>query len=195
MGCCGGNVTQTVEKEKEEIQLLNEYSKQILIKENYEMLSILGSGTFGKVRLYRSNLFHKLKFAVKTMKKIGIEKPLYNCFKNELNILRVVDHPNIVNYIESFENEGYVHVVTEYLQGNDLQNMIRYREEKPYDEKDICHIIKSILLALKYLHHKGIVHRDLKPENLMFGDENSYETIKIIDFGLSTYIGADDRKR
>ncbi|MCQ2819191.1 MAG: serine/threonine-protein kinase [archaeon] len=194
MGCGGSSEVKEGNEEESKTELLNEFSRTKLIKENYEMLSIIGSGSFGKVRIYRSNACQKLQFAVKTMKKEGIERPLFNCFKNEINILRTVDHPNIVSYIESYENDCFVHVVTEYLKGKDLQNVIRFREERPYDEREICHIIQQLLFALKYLHLKGIVHRDLKPENLLFGEENTFESIKIIDFGLSTYVGAHDRK-
>lgn len=193
VGCCGNKAIEEKTTDNDE-NIISKYSKKILIKENYEMLTIIGSGSFGKVRLYRSNICKKLKFAVKTLKKEGIERPLFNCFKNEINILRCVDHPNIVNFIESYENEGFIHVVTEYLKGKDLQNLIRYRDERNYEEKDICYIIKQILVALKYLHEHKIVHRDLKPENLIFGDENSYNNLKIIDFGLSTFVGAHDRK-
>ena len=88
IGCCGSNVVIEKNDKDESENNLNPYSKIILIKSNYEMLSIVGSGSFGKVRIYRSNICKNLRFAVKTMKKEGIEKPLFNCFKNEINILR-----------------------------------------------------------------------------------------------------------
>lgn len=193
VSCCNNpDIVENVDVKK----LLNQYSKLYAIKNDYEMLSIVGSGSFGKVRVSRGKIVPSTKFAVKTMKKEGIDKPLFNCFKNEVNILRCVDHPYIVNFIESYESDGFIHIVTEFLGGFDLQKLILLKDEEEYkyEEGDVCLVAKEILRALKYLHGQKIVHRDMKPENIHFGQEKRLDTLKVIDFGLATYIGTHDKK-
>ena len=68
---------------------------------------------------------HKeLLFAIKTLKKEGIPQYQFNLFKSEVNILSNLDHPNIVKYFGVFEDDWYVHIVMEYLKGNDLYKII-----------------------------------------------------------------------
>ena len=77
-------------------------SKDFKLK--FEYISTLGNGSFGKVKLYRDRFLNEIKFAIKTMKKSEMNLNQINSFKNEIDILRKLDHPNIVKYY-SFDGE------------------------------------------------------------------------------------------
>ena len=193
--CCNRPVTSEYTRTSSLLKnQVMEYSKNIDIRKHYEFLSVLGSGSFGKVRLYRNIAYKELKYAVKTLKKDGISKPLFDCFKLEVNILRGLDHPNIVKYYETFEDEHYLHIVMEYLQGDDLAKIISHKKHNKLSERDMCLITKQLLKALVFIHQKNIVHRDIKPENVLFRHKEDYSSLKLIDFGLATTTMRKDRK-
>ena len=170
------------------------FSKNSDFRKTYEYLSILGSGAFAKVRLFRNIHYKNLKYAIKTLKKEGISKPLYDCIKLEVNILRRLDHPNIVKYYESFEDDVYLHIVMEYLEGDDLFTIISQRNHNKFTEKDMIKIMHQLFKALVFIHNKNIVHRDIKPENILFSQKDDYSTLKLIDFGLATTTMRKDKK-
>ena len=81
----------------------------------------------------------------------------------EVEIIKDLDHPNIVKVYESFENQKYLYIVTEYLKGGELLNELLWRDM--FTENDWALIIKQVLEAVNYLHVNNIAHKDLKPEN------------------------------
>ena len=156
------------------------------IRKNYEFISMLGYGTFGKVRLYRDRNYKDLLFAIKTLKKEGIPPYQFNLLKSEVSILSDLDHPNIVKYFGTFEDDYNIHILMEYLKGHDLYKIISLKKYTGFDEKDMAKIIEQLLKALSFIHSKQIVHRDIKPENILFSNKKDYSTLRIIDFGLAT---------
>jgi len=110
--------------------------------------------------------------------------------KREIQIMKQVDHVNILRLIEIFEDDTNVYIVMELVVGSELFD--RIVDKGYYSEKNTVHIVKQILNAVKYLHDKGIAHRDLKPENLLCSGSGSNELVKIADFGLSKVFSADD---
>jgi serine/threonine protein kinase len=109
----------------------------------------------------------KAKFAIKTIEKTKLQETPRNlcALAKEIEILRRINHPNVIKLFEVYENELYVHLVLEYINGGELSNHIL--SKGAYSEKDASLAIKNVLEALAYCHSKSIVHRDLKPENLM----------------------------
>jgi len=107
--------------------------------------------------------------------------------QNEINILRMLNHKNIIKLYEVYENDLYVHIVMEYLKGGELFKQLQ--EKGAYSEKDAALMFKLILEALDYCHERGVIHRDLKPENMILigGSANKWE-LKIADFGLSAIV-------
>ena len=186
MGC--SQKTPTSEEEEKKISKRISKTKNVDIRKNYEFISMLGNGNFGKVRLYRDKKQKDLLFAIKTLKKENLTNNYFEQIKNEVNILSNLDHPNIVKYFGVYEDECYIHILMEYLKGYDLYKIIALKKYTDFDEKDICEIIYQLLQALSFIHNQNIVHRDIKPENILFASKKDYSTLKLIDFGLSTYL-------
>ena len=112
------------------------------------------------------------------------EKKYSNIIK-EINLLKHLDHPNIVKYYDYFEEEDYIYLMMEYLEGGTLREYIN--NNKNISENDSRIIIKQLLTALSYLHYTcDICHRDVKPENIMFANKNDINELKLLDFGLSS---------
>ena len=162
-------------------------SKNKDIRKNYEFISMLGNGTFGKVRLYRDKNYKELLFAIKTLKKEGISSYQFNSLKREVDILSNMDHPYIVKYFGIFEDEHFIHIVMEYLKGHDLSKIISLKDYNDFNENQMGQIIHQLLKALSFIHSKNIIHRDIKPENILFSDKQNIFSLKLIDFGLATF--------
>jgi len=192
MGCCN-NIKTEENNEHEKLKHRISKSKNIDVRKNYEFISMLGNGSYGKVRLYRDRRYKDLLFAIKTLKKEGIPQYQFNLLKSEVHILSNLDHPNIVKYFGVFEDDWYVHIVMEYLKGYDLYKIISLKKYTGFDEKDMCEIIQQLLKALSFIHSQNIIHRDIKPENILFANKRDYSTLKLIDFGLATYQKKDTK--
>lgn len=146
---------------------------------------IIGSGHFGTVRLAYIPSTPSKKYAVKTIFKEKIKKDLH-LLKRELEILKTLDHPNIVKFYETYQDDKFFHLVMEYCSGGEL--LERIVSKQSLQEKEAVDIMKKIFSAVNYLHEHGIGHRDLKPENFLFSHKGEDAEIKIIDFGLSKQI-------
>ena len=106
--------------------------------------------------------------------------------KNEVSILKKLDHPHIVKAIETFEHRNQIFIVMELCSGGDLYS------RDPYTEAEAARIVASITSAIAYMHSKNICHRDLKYENILFVNSLPRAEIKLIDFGLSRKFGGDE---
>ena len=153
-------------------------------KHNYKKICILGKGAFGKVYKVKEIATDKI-FAVKQIS-INNSELNYELVLKEINVLSNISHPNIVKYYKYYEESNKIYIIMEYLEGGTLKEFIN--NEKNKINEDICRIIiKQILNALNHLHYiDDICHRDIKPENIMFGLKDNINTIKLIDFGLSS---------
>lgn len=122
----------------------------------------------------------KNKVAIKVLNKVKINNNHIE-IRSQIKKLKKLNHPNVVKYIESYENEYNIYLVMEYYTGGDLERMIQKKARNGinFTEKEARNIIKKSLTALKYCHSEGFVHGNLKPWDIMF-DEN--KEVKIIDF-------------
>ena len=110
-----------------------------------------------------------------------------NSSTNEIEILRKISHPNIVNIYEIFEDVKKYYIITEFCEGGELFQQIT--KHGFYTESDAVKIINQILEAVNYLHELNIVHRDIKPENIMLSNnKNDFSLLKLIDFGTAIEI-------
>lgn len=130
----------------------------------------------------------KRLYAVKSIPKEKIVKEL-KLMKRELELLRLVDHPNIIKLYETFEDERYVHIVMEELTGGDLFDHLITNGQ--YTEQEAATLLEKVISAINYLHSSQICHRDIKPENFLYTSLDPGADVKIIDFGLATKFGEE----
>ena len=123
------------------------------------------------------------RYAIKSILKQSLQ-PHLQIMKRELEILIKIDHPNIITLYDSYEDEKYLHLVTELCTGGDLQE--RIIDQGSLSEFEAASIMKKIMGAVNYMHSNHISHRDLKPENFLYESKSSSE-IKIIDFGMANF--------
>ena len=158
---------------------------------DYKFSTNIGVGAFGEVFLTKSLTSNEV-FATKIIKKNGIKKDDWQKIKNEIDILQLVDHPNIIKFKDLYENSEFYFIITEYLKFGSLTTFISTNIIKESTAK--C-IIKQLASALKYLNGVGIIHRDLKPDNIMIQSKtynNEEVKVKLIDFGLAKFIGKNE---
>ena len=162
-------------------------------EDNYRIINKLGKGSFGNVYKVK----HKITGEIRAMKIIKNPNKNDNCRKkidkkllNEIQVLRTLEHPNIIKIFEYFIDEKCHYIVSELITGGELyETIVKFRK---FNEKKAAYILKQILSALNYLHSRSIVHRDIKPENILVQqfdkNKNSDElNIKLIDFGASNF--------
>ncbi|CEG42671.1 ulk fused protein kinase [Plasmopara halstedii] len=152
--------------------------------ENYHILERIGEGSFGKVyrgrRKYTGHVV-ALKFVTKQGKSV---RDLEN-LRQEINILRRLNHCNIIAMMDSFETEREFCMVTEYAQGELFQVL---EDEHSLPEEEIKKLAIQLIQALYVLHSNRIIHRDMKPQNILIG---SKQQIKLCDFGFARAIAHD----
>lgn len=162
------------------------------VSDAYKVLKLLGEGAYGKVyqiQHKKTNICRAMKSKKAPLTIVLRKKHTKNIQKaevfNEFEILRNVDHPNIVNLYELYGDDHYYFLISEYLEGGELFD--RIKTAKHFSEGYAAKIMHQLLSAVNYLHIKGIVHRDLKPENILFTSKDINSAIKVIDFGVSDY--------
>ena len=187
--------TQGSSSHRDSSILFEKFSKQTDYKKKYEYIQMLGSGSFGKVRLYVDRQCKTLRYAIKTLKKDFLNKHMIDSIEREVDILRSLDHPNIVKYFETYEDDHFIHIVMEYIPGDNLFKVITNKKYFKFTEKEICQIMTCLLKAVLFLHHNNIVHRDIKPENILFSVPRDFNALKLIDFGLSIQKNAKNDNR
>lgn len=160
------------------------------LTDKYEIKETLGKGRFGVVKLGINKPTNQ-QVAIKILRKNDMTEEDKTQTKQEIEILKVCQHPNIIRFYEAFENDEFFYLIMEYCSGNDLFTYLEIRHFK-LTEKQACLIIQRILSAIYYIHSFGIVHRDIKPENILMTTNKENATPKILDFGLSKIIAPDE---
>ena len=151
------------------------------IEKFYEFENDIGSGAYGKVVKARE-ISTGNYFAIKIVQKNRVSE--FHTFKHEVDILRILDHPNIVNLTQCFETDRLCYLVLEYCEGGELLQKIA--REKTFSELKAATVMRKLISAVLYCHNNKICHRDIKPENCLLVDNSADSDIKIIDFGLAT---------
>nr|XP_004651141.1 ribosomal protein S6 kinase alpha-2 isoform X3 [Jaculus jaculus] len=148
----------------------------------FELLKVLGQGSYGKVFLVRKVIGSDSGqlYAMKVLKKATLKVRDRVRSKMERDILAEVNHPFIVKLHYAFQTEGKLYLILDFLRGGDL--FTRLSKEVMFTEEDVKFYLAELALALDHLHGLGIIYRDLKPENILLDEEGH---IKITDFGLS----------
>ncbi|CAG9335416.1 unnamed protein product [Blepharisma stoltei] len=152
-------------------------------QEVYKLGKKLGSGAFGDVKLC-FHLTTGTERAVKIFRKdLAIDEDKQKLLMNELDILKTLDHPNIIRVYEFFEDSMRFYIVMENCKGGELFGEILKRQN--FNELQAAQIMCQLFSAVSYLHEHCIAHRDIKPENILLEEQGDISNIKLIDFGAS----------
>ncbi|XP_078035880.1 ribosomal protein S6 kinase 2 beta isoform X2 [Augochlora pura] len=157
----------------------------------FELLKVLGQGSFGKVFLTRKVVGKDsgTLYAMKVLRKATLKVRDRVRTKMERNILAEVEHPFIVRLHYAFQTEGKLYLILDFLRGGDLFS--RLAKELMFTEDDVKFYLAELALALDHIHKLGIIYRDLKPENILLDTEGH---LSLTDFGLSKQSLEEDCK-
>jgi len=155
------------------------HDKSELFQDHYELKEQLGSGNYGTVHA----CLHLDSDDIRAVKILRKEKIQDDSFRNEIDTLKELDHPNILRIYESFEDDKNYYVVTEFCDGGELfEEIIEWGK---FTEEDAAVLMKQILTCVNYCHKRNFVHRDLKPENILLEKDKGFDHLKICDFGTA----------
>ncbi|KAI9314379.1 kinase-like domain-containing protein [Dichotomocladium elegans] len=151
--------------------------------DQYIIKQTLGTGNFGRVHLALSKADGQY-YAIKTLNKQDIVRQNQTRhINNEQAILRKVDHPFLVNLLDTFQDDTHLFLVMEYIQGGELFRILR--QQKRFSESTTQFYAAEVILALEYLHDRDIAYRDIKPENILLDADGH---IKLVDFGFAKMV-------
>ena len=159
---------------------------------DYHKIKLLGQGSFGTVYLVKNKKLNNY-FAMKIIEKSSNDEEKEDEIKNEINILRKLDHPNILKINDFFSTKNEYFLITEFCPEGEL--FYEIKNFAPFDEALAGWYMKQILSAVNYCHKSKIIHRDLKPENILIYQRNKkgFNSIKIIDFGTAILFNKKDK--
>jgi serine/threonine protein kinase len=161
--------------------------KTWIAKGNWRIGEKIGSGSFGEV-FQGLNGYGKL-FAVKRLALAGGKMADLENLVSEIELMRSLSHPNIVEYIGTKVDvkTGFVYIFQEWVPGGSVASMLK--KFGPFQVGVVHAYTQQILLGLEYLHAHGIVHRDIKGGNILVDDAGR---VKLADFGASTKVMFDE---
>ncbi|XP_071951404.1 serine/threonine-protein kinase DCLK1-like [Antedon mediterranea] len=153
--------------------------------EKYRIGRIIGDGNFAVVKECTDRSTGE-EFALKIIDKKkckGKEKMI----ESEVNVLRNVKHPNIIQLLDEYDAPNELYLLMELVKGGDLFDAISMATK--YTERDASCMVHNLASAINYLHSLNIVHRDIKPENLLVCEhKDGTKSLKLGDFGLATFV-------
>ncbi|KAL1804728.1 hypothetical protein ACET3Z_027796 [Daucus carota] len=143
----------------------------------------IGSGSFSTVWHARHKILGT-EVAIKEIATARLNKKLEESLMSEIDILRNVNHPNIIRLYDMIQEPGKIHIVLEYCKGGDLSMFINRRQER-IPEATAKHFMLQLASGLKVLRDNNVIHRDLKPQNLLISSNDDNAVLKIADFGFA----------
>ena len=149
--------------------------------EDFEILQILGEGSFGFIAKVKSKLNSKI-YALKQNKLENLDEIEKSKLKNELIFLQKLNHPNICKCITTFEENNLRYIVMKLFDNKDLFHFLLGNQSfnNFIKEEVLWDIFHQCIEGLNYFHNKGVIHRDIKPGNIFIDDEKN---VQIGDFG------------
>lgn len=155
---------------------------------SYTFAQKLGTGSFSQVWLANDGISCQ-DVAIKIIPKTKANRKMY---KNEIAIMKAIDHPLIVKFFENFCDDEFYYIVMEYVPGGSLMDLVNNDESSKLDEFAARKYFTQLFVVLEYLHNTvKVVHRDLKIENVLLDCNNN---IRLIDFGLSVFLTSPDQE-
>lgn len=172
-----------------------EESSALKLSRNYKLISKIGEGGMGEVFLGQTSVVgENVEVAIKVFNKA--DPPTHDAldrFRREARLLRRARHPNIVSYVDYWENERTAYLVMDFIDGQDMEDYVR-KAGGFLSPGKLIGIIIDVMDALCSMYREyGMVHRDLKPANIIIRektglDEKTYLNAVLIDFGNSKVI-------
>ena len=169
-------------------------SKEILSSKtgffsSYSLFEEIGTGSTSKVfRAVRKS--DGTSWACKVIEKSQARGEAYQHllqqFAEEVKVLEMLKHPNIIKLADSFETADRIYLCMELMSGGELFDYVI--EKGTLSEDEASTIVRSLCSAVAYMHQQNIIHRDIKPENLLLASKGQQFQVKIIDFGLAKVI-------
>ena len=172
--------------------------------EDFSLGQCIGKGAFGEVYLTTRIGYNKL-YATKKIPKKLVETPsIKKHLVDELEILKTLDHKNIIKLETIKQSENNYYIITDYYNGGGLYDILKKYKliyGRPFPENVVQHLMRQIIDAVVYLHQRKIIHRDLKLENLLINFESEEDKnnlnllraeVKIIDFGFATRLNGSN---
>jgi serine/threonine-protein kinase len=149
----------------------------------YLLVRRIGHGAMGVVSLAVGKADGR-PVAVKTITPAVAGSPAQvQRFLREADILRQLDHPNIVTFRDLGETEGLLYFAMDYVHGKDLCRLLK--REGSMQPRRAVPLACQLLEGLAYAHERGFIHRDIKPSNVLLTTEGTREVVKLVDFGLA----------
>eukprot|EP00760_Papus_ankaliazontas_P009180 PhM_4_TR13977/c4_g7_i6/m.15613/K07359/CAMKK2; calcium/calmodulin-dependent protein kinase kinase 2 len=156
----------------------------------YTMITTIGVGSYGKVKLGISNTNEDECVAIKILRRNKRNTGLDD-IRREIEIMEKVNHPNLVKLTAVIDDPTVdkMYMVMEYVGGGTLmKNFVLRPPHQPFDAAMFRTRFLDVLHGLQYLHNHNVVHMDIKPENILVGEDG---TCKLADFGVSTILQAN----
>ncbi|KAK5056699.1 hypothetical protein LTR84_012231 [Exophiala bonariae] len=150
----------------------------------YNFTGCLGKGAFATVYRIQTKKEGDVYAAKELDKRRFLKNGVLDTkFDSELQIMKSLSHPNIVNYVDSYNVQHYIYILMEFVPHGELSQELR-RQGGKLAEPDAQQITRQMMHALGYLHRRNITHRDIKPDNILIASRDPM-IVKLSDFGLS----------
>jgi beta-lactam-binding protein with PASTA domain/tRNA A-37 threonylcarbamoyl transferase component Bud32 len=154
-----------------------------LLGNRYEIIAKLGSGGMAHVYRARCTVLNRI-VTVKVMRKeLAEDKDFVHRFQIEAQAVALLSHPNIVSIYDVGEENGLPYLVMEYVEGDNLKEIIR--QKGALSPAETVNIGIQVCAALDHAHSKGIIHRDIKPHNILVTPGGR---VKVADFGMARFL-------
>ncbi|KAF5482431.1 hypothetical protein F2P56_003002 [Juglans regia] len=170
------NLLKFLEKKETEYMRLQRHK---MGADNFELLTMIGKGAFGEVRVCREKETGHV-YAMKKLKKSEmLRRGQVEHVKAERNLLAEVDSNCIVKLYCSFQDDEFLYLIMEYLPGGDMMTLLMRKDTLTEDEARFY--VAELVLAIESIHKHNYIHRDIKPDNLLL---DRYGHLRLSDFGL-----------
>ncbi|KAL4638262.1 hypothetical protein ACB092_03G134800 [Castanea dentata] len=164
------------------------FHKSKTLDNKYMLGDEIGKGAYGRV--YKGLDLENGDFvAIKQVSLENIAQEDLNIIMQEIDLLKNLNHKNIVKYLGSLKTKTHLHIILEYVENGSLANIIKPNKFGPFPESLVAVYIAQVLEGLVYLHEQGVIHRDIKGANILTTKEG---LVKLADFGVATKLTEAD---
>lgn len=164
------------------------FPQGFVLKGRYAIRSTIGQGGMGRTYLAqdleRFNETCVLKEFIPPQDSQEVTEKAKELFRREASVLYQIRHPQVPEFRATFESEGRLLLVQDYVEGKNYRNLLleRLKTGQTFSENEIFALMQQLLPVLSYLHSHNIIHRDISPENLMLRSQDNLPVL--IDFGV-----------